>query len=377
MQKIVLAPDSFKGSLSAIEVCQILAEVGQKHFPETEMVQLPIADGGEGLVDALLLACGGEKIWAEVADPLGRPIQAFYGILGDGTAVIEMAAASGLPLLKDSEKDILKTSTYGTGQLIGDALKRGCRAFILGLGGSATNDGGAGAAAALGIRYLDREGNEIRSGGALNQLEQIDTSQLQAGLELARFKIACDVNNPLFGPNGAAHIYAPQKGAKPQHVELLDQGLQRLASVMLVQTGLDMQDVPGSGAAGGLAVPFLAFLQAELVPGLALVLEKVGFDDHLKGSDLVITGEGSTDAQSSMGKVLYGIGKRAAAAGVPVIAISGALQPGYEKLYDHGITAMFAATRRVCRLEEAMKEAETNLRATAEDVFRMLKYLTS
>jgi len=341
------------------------------------MVQLPIADGGEGLVDALLLACGGEKIWAEVADPLGRPIQAFYGILGDGTAVIEMAAASGLPLLKDSEKDILKTSTYGTGQLIGDALKRGCRAFILGLGGSATNDGGAGAAAALGIRYLDREGNEIRSGGALNQLEQIDTSQLQAGLELARFKIACDVNNPLFGPNGAAHIYAPQKGAKPQHVELLDQGLQRLASVMLVQTGLDMQDVPGSGAAGGLAVPFLAFLQAELVPGLALVLEKVGFDDHLKGSDLVITGEGSTDAQSSMGKVLYGIGKRAAASGVPVIAISGALQPGYEKLYDHGITAMFAATRRVCSLEEAMKEAETNLRATAEDVFRMLKYLTS
>jgi len=372
MKKIVIAPDSYKGSLSASEVCEIIAVAVEKILPEVEIVKLPIADGGEGLVDALLEALGGEKVWVEVDDPLGRSIKAFYGVLPNGKVVIEMAAASGLPLVKDTENDILKASTLGTGMLIRHALLRGYRQFILGLGGSATSDGGAGAGAALGIRYMDENGKLILGGGDLCRLSQIDTTEMMPEFREATFSIACDVHNPLFGENGAAYVYSPQKGASPEQVVMLDNGLRRLAEQVREQTGIVLQEIPGTGAAGGLVVPFLVFGKAEIRSGVDVVLDTIGFDEHLAGCDLVITGEGRTDRQSSMGKVLSGIGRRCLEKGVPVIALSGALEEGYEALYEQGITAFFAATRKVCTLEEAMREARENLSEAAEDLMRVI-----
>jgi glycerate 2-kinase len=373
MKKLVIAPDSYKGSLSASVICDIIAVQARLHFPELEIIKLPIADGGEGLVDALLYTGQGEKIWLPVMDPLWRDHQAAYGILSDRTAVIEMAAASGLPLLKENERNALDATTFGTGQMIQDALQRGCREFILGLGGSATNDGGAGAAAALGIRYLTNDGQVIFAGRGLSSLARIDAAGIAQELQAAHFTIACDVTNPLYGPNGAAAIYAPQKGASSEQVALLDLGLQNLTNVIFKATGLDLQNIPGSGAAGGLAAPFLAFTNTELRRGLDVVLDAAHFDDHLQGCDLVITGEGRTDYQSSMGKALSGIGLRARAKGVPVIAISGAVQPGAENLYNDGITAMFSTCREIVTLEDALENAAENLRRTTGDIFRLLK----
>lgn len=372
MKKIVIAPDSYKGSLSASEVCEIIAGAVEKILPEAEIVKLPIADGGEGLVDALLEALGGEKVWVEVDDPLGRSIKAFYGVLPNGKVVIEMAAASGLPLVKDTENDILKASTLGTGMLIRHALLRGYRQFILGLGGSATSDGGAGAGAALGIRYMDETDKLILGGGDLCGLLQIDTTEMMPEFGEATFTIACDVRNPLYGENGAAYVYSPQKGASPEQVVMLDNGLRRLAEQVREQTGIVLQEIPGTGAAGGLVVPFLAFGKAEIRSGVEVVLDTIGFDEQLVGCDLVITGEGRTDRQSSMGKVLSGIGRRCLEKGVPVIALSGALEEGYEALYEQGITAFFAATRKVCTLEKAMGEARENLSEAAEDLMRVM-----
>jgi glycerate 2-kinase len=373
MNKLIIAPDSYKGSLTAIEICDIIAAEARLHFPDLEIVKLPIADGGEGLMDALLYAGQGEKVWLQVKDPLWREIQASYAILPDSTAVIEMATASGLPLLKNHERNVLATTTFGTGQLIQDALQRGCRQFILGLGGSATNDGGAGAAAALGVRYLGEDDQVIYSGDGLSSLVRIDLTEVAGCLQKAHFTIACDVTNPLYGPHGAAAIYAPQKGASPEQVSQLDRGLQNLAGVILKDTGLDLQSIPGSGAAGGMAAPFLAFTNAELRRGLDVVLEAVHFDELLHGCDLVITGEGRTDYQSSMGKAPSGIGRRAKTHGVPVIVISGAVQPGSENLYDNGINAVFSICREVASLESAMENAAENLRRTAGDVFRLIK----
>lgn len=374
MKKIMIAPDSFKGSMDASRVCEILATVTRKHFPDAEIIQCPIADGGEGLVEALLTSCGGEKIWVNVHDPLGRMTHVFYGLLQDGRAVIEMAAASGLPLLTEAERDPLSTSTTGTGELIRHAIGQGAREIILGLGGSATNDGGAGAAAALGIQYLDAQGQVIRTGGDLHALAKIEPSEVIDGFPDTNFLIASDVNNPLFGPNGAAHIYGPQKGASPEQVYILDEGLRRLAVVVKEQTGMDIQNITGSGAAGGLVVPFLVFGQAQIRRGLDVVLDAVHFDQLLDGCDLVITGEGRTDRQSAMGKALSGIGQRCKARGVPVIALSGALEAGYETLYEQGITACFATTRKITALDDVMTNAEIYLAQAAEDLLRLIQY---
>jgi glycerate kinase len=373
MKKIIIAPDSFKGSLSAIEICDIIADVAHAYFPESEIIKLPISDGGEGLVDALLAASLGEKVWLKVKDPLWRDIQAFYGILSSGTAVIEMATASGLPLLKSHDFNVLEATTYGTGQLIVDALQRGCRDFILGLGGSASNDGGAGVASALGIRYLGDNDQEIYSGKDLNSLIRIDDIGIVDGLKESHFTIACDVTNPLYGPNGAAAIYSPQKGASPEQVTLLDQGLRKLASVVMKENGLDLQSIPGTGAAGGMVVPFLAYTNSELKRGLDVVLDAINFDQHLRNCDLVITGEGCTDSQSSMGKALSGIGKRALVERVPVIAISGTLQTGYENLYQCGVSALFSTCREIQTLDVAMINAKQNLRKTVDDICRLIK----
>lgn len=373
MKKIIIAPDSFKGSIEARRVCEIIAGAASKYFPAAQVVQLPIADGGEGLVDALLSVCGGAKIQVTVHDPLGREIQSFYGLLPDGRVVIEMAAASGLPLLAENERDVMNASTFGTGELIRHTIQRGARECILGLGGSATNDGGAGAAAALGIRYLDQIGNLILAGGELSRLAKIDTSELISGFTDTRFILACDVTNPLHGPTGAAHIFGPQKGGTPAQITVLDAGLKRLAGMVQDQTGIDLQSLAGSGAAGGLVVPFTAFGQAIIRKGLDVVLDAIHFDEQLQGCDLVITGEGRTDSQSAMGKVLSGVGQRCKPRGIPVIAISGALDKGYEQLYECGITACFAAVRKVSSQDEAIGNAENNLAAAAEDVFRLLK----
>lgn len=372
MKKIVIAPDSFKGSLTARQVCEIIALSARKFFPVAEIIQLPVADGGEGLVDALLEACGGEKVPVPVHDPLGRDIQSFYGRLPDGRAVIEMAAASGLPLLKLDERDALQASTYGTGELIRHALANGARELILGLGGSATTDGGAGAAAALGMHYLDGAGNTLLCGADLGRLERFELRGLAQGFDEARFVIASDVTNPLYGSNGAAHIFGPQKGASPEQVQILDAGLQRLAAVVKTRAGLDLQDMPGSGAAGGLGVPFLIFGQAVIRRGLDVVLDAVHFDHHLAGCDLVITGEGRADRQSAMGKVLSGIGLRCKAKGVTAVALCGALEDGYEELYGQGICACFATTRRVAPLDEVLAQAADNLGRAADDLLCLL-----
>ncbi len=373
MKKIIIAPDSFKGSLSSIEICKIVKDAALKIFPDLQVIEMPMADGGEGFVDAMLYPGRGKKFTVVVKDPLWRDVQATYGILDDHTAVIEMAAASGLPLLKDYERKVLKTTTFGTGQLILDALRRGCRKFILGVGGSATNDGGAGAAAALGIRYLDANRQVITCGEDLVALAKIDPSEMAQGLNESIFTIACDVNNPLYGPNGAARIYGPQKGASPADIEVLDKGLKNLANVILRDCNIDLQQIPGTGAAGGITVPFISHVNAQLKSGVDIVLDSGGFDQNIHDCDLVITGEGCTDQQSSMGKALSGIARRAKYYGVPVVALSGSLKAGYDVLYEEGITAFFSTCRETSSLEDALTNARPNLLHTAEDVFRLLK----
>ncbi len=375
IKKIIIAPDSFKGTLSSLEVCEVIEKVCRKYFPDIEIVTLPVADGGEGLVDAMLFACQGEKITAIVKDPLMRDVKAKYGILADGTAVIEMAAASGLPLLSIEERDVTKTTTFGTGQLIYDALKRGCRQFILGIGGSATNDGGAGMAAALGINFYDADGAIILTGGDLTKLERIDASNTIEGLREAKIKIACDVNNLLYGSNGAAYIYGPQKGATLDQVEKLDRGLANLSRIIFRESGIDLQTIPGTGAAGGMAVPLIVYAGAQISHGVDIVLDVIGFDEHLKNCDLIITGEGRSDSQSAMGKLVSGIGQRTKTYGIPVIAISGALHEGYEDLYQKGIVALFSTCREPCTLDLALKRARINLEKATDDLFRLIKAL--
>lgn len=373
VQKIILAPDSYKGSLSAIQVCNTLEKAAKKYIPDVECIKLPVADGGEGLVDAMLMACGGKQIQAKVQDPIGREINAKYGILNDGTAVIEMAAASGLPLLKAHERNPMDTSTYGTGQLILDALGKGCRKIILGLGGSATNDAGIGAAAALGFRFQSMPDQVSLDGKGLSKITAIDTSQVVPELKQCTIQIACDVKNPLHGPNGAAAIYSPQKGATADMVNLLDEGLKNIAEVIRGQFGLNVRDIPGSGAAGGMAIPFLILGIAQLKSGVDLVLDAMNFESCLSGCHLVVTGEGRTDHQSAMGKVLSGISRRAKKAGVPVVALSGAVEDGSEALYQEGMTALFSACRTIMPLEEALSEAEKNLYGAASDLFRLIE----
>lgn len=375
--KIVIAPDSFKGSLSSTQVCDTIAEVAGEVFPDAEIVKLPIADGGEGLVAALVSAIGGKTVTQQVRDPLNREICADYGILPDGTAIIEMAAASGLPLLKEIERNPLLTSTYGTGQLMVDALERGCATFILGLGGSATTDGGLGAAAALGIRFLNASGQEVAlCGMGLNQVATIDTAELDPRWHNVQLTFVCDVDNPLTGPRGSAAVFGPQKGADEEMVATLDQGLAHFNQVLGEVTGQDYDNIPGIGAAGGFALPFVTFLDAKLKPGLDIVLDTLDFNKVINQADLIITGEGKTDFQSAMGKVLSGVSARGAAQNIPVIALSGALDEGFEKLYDLGLTAAFSCWQAGRDLDWQLVHAGENLQLTAKNVLGLLHPFT-
>ncbi|TCO61517.1 glycerate kinase [Caldanaerobacter subterraneus] len=368
--KILLAPDSFKGSLSSKEVCHAM-ENGIKRVIDAEIISIPIADGGEGTVEALVYAVGGEIIRSDVTGPLGEKVEAFYGILKDGTAVIEMAACAGLYLVPEEKRNPLKTTTYGVGELIKLALDKGCRKFIIGIGGSATNDSGVGMAQALGVKFLDKDGNEIGfGGGQLHKIEKIDISSIDKRIYESEFIVASDVDNPLCGEKGASYVYGPQKGATPEMIKILDENLKHLAYEAKKVIGKDYSEVPGAGAAGGLGFGLMAFLNAKLKRGIEIIIETARLEEKIKEVDLVITGEGNTDFQTAFGKAPAGIAKLAKKYNKPVIILSGGLGKDYKSLYDIGVTALFSITNRPMSLEEAMKNVYQLISDRIEDIVR-------
>ncbi len=373
--KVVIAPDSFKESLSSLEVATHIAAGFRQIFPDADYVTVPVADGGEGTVEALVDATGGNHCTARVTGPMGAPVDAGYGLGGDGkTAVIEMAASSGLMLVPRAERDPRKATTRGVGELILAALGRGARHLILGIGGSATNDGGAGMAQALGIRLLDEAGAEIGpGGGALAGLARIDASGLDPRLKECRIEVACDVDNPLTGPDGASAVFGPQKGATPDMVRQLDANLAHFADCLKRDLGADVAGLAGGGAAGGLGAGLVAFLGAHLNPGVDIVLRAAGLERHLADADLVITGEGRMDSQTIHGKTPIGVARLAKRHGKPVIAIAGGLAADVAVVHDHGIEAVFSVLCRPCAVEEALAEATENLQRTARNVAAVLK----
>ncbi len=371
--KIVLAPDSFKGAASAVETANAMEKGILSVFPKAECVLLPMADGGEGTVETLVTATNGKFVKADVFDPLMRKIKAEYGILGDNqTAVIEMAAASGLPLLKEDERDPQKTSTFGTGELIKHGLDSGCRKFIIGIGGSATTDGGAGMASALGIKFLDSAGKRILpSGENLIRIQKIDFSGLVKEVRESSFLTACDVTNPLTGRDGAARVYGPQKGASPEAVEILEKNLIHFANVVRSETGVDNSTRPGTGAAGGLGFGLTVFLNAELTNGSELIKSAMDFDRKIKGADLILTGEGKIDKQTLYGKTIAGVAKSAKKYGIPCIALGGICDISADKASKIGITSIYCINPDLQMPEKAIKNTLFNLCETTERVIRV------
>jgi glycerate kinase len=371
--KIVIAPDSFKDSLSAQGVADAIALGLTGVWPDAQLVKCPMADGGEGTVESILAACEGQLRRTNVRGPLGTPVDAAWGWLPQSlTAIIEMAEASGLQLVAPGQRDACVSSTYGTGELIRAALDAGAQRVILAIGGSATNDGGAGAMQALGVKLLDAREQTLAPGGlALAQLARIDLSELDPRLAQVRFDIAADVNNPLCGPHGASAIFGPQKGASAAQVEQLDRALGHFADQCAQVLKSDVRDEPGSGAAGGLGFAAKAFLGAQFKAGVEVVAELVGLSEAVKGADLVITGEGRFDAQTLRGKTPFGVARIARQHGVPVIVIAGTLGEGYQALYEHGIDAAFALTSGPMTLEQACSEAPRLLAERASDIARV------
>lgn len=370
--KWILVPDSFKGTMSSREVCGILREELQKRMPEAEILSLPVADGGEGSVDAFLEAVGGRRVCVPCTGPDGAPMEGFFGLLGDGTtAVVEMAAAAGLPLL-EGRLDVEGATTYGVGELILSAVEAGARKVILGLGGSATNDGGCGCAAALGVRFLDTTRETfVPVGRTLGRIAHVDRTHLASALAGVELITMCDIDNPLCGPTGAAAVFGPQKGADGPAVERLDRGLRHLAEVVRADLGVEILDLPGAGAAGGMGGGMAAFLGSRLQMGIDAVLDTADFDALLPGTRAVITGEGRIDGQSLRGKVVVGVARRAKRAGVPVIAVVGDIATGAAAAYEEGVTAMFSTNRRAVPWEQARLTAKEDLRAAAGDLFRL------
>jgi glycerate kinase len=372
--KIVIAPDSFKGCLTALGVAEAIERGLKKASGEIVVSIVPMADGGEGTVQSLVDATGGRIVNTNVKDPLFRNIESFYGILGDGTtAVIEMAAASGLPLLTPAERNPLNTSSYGTGELILNALDSGCRNFIIGLGGSATNDGGCGMAEALGVKFLDSTGIPFSvTGAGLSRLSRIDFDNIDPRIRACRFTAACDVDNPLTGKNGASAVFGPQKGASPVDVMLLDSNLANFAAIVTLQTGKDINNLPGAGAAGGLGAGVRIFLDADLKKGFGIVAEKTQLESKIREADVVITGEGMIDSQTCMGKTPFGVAQIAKSFNIPVIAIAGSLGEGYQSLYSQGFTAIYPIARRPMTLEQSMQNAVSLLEDASENIMRTI-----
>lgn len=369
--KVVIAPDSFKESLSAPEVAQAITRGWQRARPADEVLLRPMADGGEGTVDAVLAAKPGERRECRVCGPLGQPVTAHWGWLEDGTAVIEMAAASGLHWVPQRKRDATRTTSRGTGELVREALEAGARKIILGLGGSATNDAGLGLLQALGARFLDAQGAELGAGGAaLGTLMAIDLSGLDPRLQQVEVEVAADVNNPLCGPHGASAVFGPQKGASPAQVEQLDAALRHFAVVAARTLGEDHSLFPGVGAAGGLGFASRAFLKARFRPGIELVAELSGLEQALQGAALVITGEGRLDGQSLHGKTPVGVARLARRAGVPVIALAGSLGEGLGGLREEGIEAAFSLVSGPMSLAQACAQAAVELESRAEALAR-------
>lgn len=373
--KIVVAPDSFKESLSAMEVAQAIEKGFRAVFPDAQIEKIPMADGGEGTVQSLVDATGGKIITKEVTGPLGEKVTAFFGVLGDGkTAVIEMAAASGLHLVPVEKRNPLLTTTRGTGELILAALDEGVDHLIIGIGGSATNDGGSGMAQALGARLLDKDRNEIApGGGSLDKLANIDISELDARLQNVKIEVACDVDNPLIGQDGASHVFGPQKGATPEMVEQLDQNLAHYATILARDLGKDVAHIPGAGAAGGLGAGLLAFLDAELKSGIDIVIAATDLEEKIKDADLVITGEGKIDSQTIHGKTPIGVAKTAKKFNIPVIAICGSIADDADVVHDHGIDVLFSSLMRITTLEEALESGASNVEKTARNIAALYK----
>ena len=373
MHNILLIPDSFKGTLSSRQVCETMARAIGKRLPRATVRIIPVADGGEGTVEAFLTALGGEKVEATVCGPLFAPMKSFYGLLPDGTAVIEMAACAGLPLA-GSKKNPERTTTYGVGQLIVDAMDKGARKFLIGLGGSATNDGGCGCAAACGVRFFEANGSSfVPSGRNLTDIMAIDMKEADPRLKDCTFTVLCDIDNPLCGETGASAVFGPQKGADEVMVKRLDEGLRHLAWLWKRDLGCDLLNLPGGGAAGGMGAGMAAFFGGTLRPGIDLLLDTVGFDTLAKDADLIFTGEGCLDGQTLRGKAVAGVARRAKALSLPVVAVVGGSKGDLAPLYDQGLTAAFSINRLPQPLEESAPHTAENLEYTMDNILRLLE----
>jgi len=372
MKKVLLIPDSFKGTMSSCEICEIMKASILKYYPEADVISIPVADGGEGSVDAFLTAMGGKKVFLTVKGPYFEDIESFYGLLPDNTAIVEMASAAGLPLVGEN-KHPDKTTTYGVGQLIEHAAKSGCKKIIVGLGGSATNDGGTGAAAALGVRFLDSNGSSfVPVGGTLKDIASIDTSGLCSALAGVEIITMCDIDNPLCGPEGASAVFGPQKGADERLVNILDENLRHLAMIIKRDLGKDILNLPGSGAAGGMGGGMAAFFGSSLKMGIETVLETVQFDKLITGADFVFTGEGKIDNQSLRGKVVIGVARRTKKAGVPLLAIVGDIGDNIENAYSEGVSAIFSINRVAIPFKEAKLRCKSDLALTMDNLMRFM-----
>lgn len=372
--KFLFASDSFKGTLSSEQIITLLDAAAKNVFPDCETMGIPVADGGEGTIDAVISVLHGSIYEVDVHGPLMEEVVSRYGETGNGAAVIEMAAASGLPMVPVDKRDPRVTTTYGTGELIKTALDRGCRDITIAIGGSATNDGGMGAMRALGIRFLDENGEELSGcGNDLARVADIDISGLHSAVKDARFTIMCDVNNPLTGSDGATYTFGKQKGGSPEILDELEQGMIHYAALIREKMGTDVDQIPGSGAAGGLGAAFCVFLKAEMKSGIETVLDLIHFDELLEGVDLVITGEGRIDWQSAFGKVPSGIGNRCRKKGIPAIAIVGGMGDKAEMIFDHGIDSIITTINGAMGLDEALERAEELYAGAAERAFRMVK----
>lgn len=376
MRKVILIPDSFKGTMSSAEICQIMADAVHTHYPDAEIVALPVADGGEGSVDAFLTAVGGEKVTVEVNGPFpGEPVAAFYGRLDEQTAVIEMAAAAGLPLVEGRQAPE-RTTTHGVGELMLAAARAGARHLIVGAGGSATNDLGTGAAAAAGIGFFDAAGERFMpTGGSLDRIARIDISTLAPELRDCTVTVMCDIDNPLYGERGAAAVFGPQKGASPDLVRLLDDQLRAGSTAIVRDLGVDLAEVPGAGAAGGLAGGLMAFFGASLRQGIDVVLDAVDFDQVVSDASMVFTGEGKIDSQSLSGKVVVGVARRAKPQGVPVVAVVGDIGDGFEGAYDQGVSAVFSINNLAIPFAQARVRARQDLALTMDSILRFARQL--
>ena len=374
MKKIAVVSDSFKGSVSSSEICAIVAEEAARFFPECAVVGLPVADGGEGTVDSFLECLAGEKVSVAVAGPYFDRTPSFYGRFGD-TAIIEMAAAAGLPMVGD-QKDPTRTTTYGVGELMRHALEHGAQKLILALGGSATNDGGCGAAAALGTRFFDAEGGAfVPVGGTLSSIARIDNTDTLRLLDGVEVVAMCDIDNPMHGLRGAAYVFSPQKGADEQTVRLLDSELVALDETLVRELGARVAQLPGAGAAGAMGAGAVAFFGARLNPGIETVLDTVRFEERVAGADFVITGEGRLDSQSLRGKVVIGVSRRAKRLNIPVLAVVGDVGDGIDEAYREGVTAIFSTNRLAIPFSEAKHRSKKDYRLTIENLFRALSAL--